>query len=287
MTIEIPEGTGVRIANWLRSLVYRFNAQFQKEEVNWRDIEETRQRLTRMRFRRDNEAQAASASYMTDVHRENTELGDTALGGIRQSQKDSMVRWFVTGKNGLEAHLTQVVYKDQANSRYFSDSDVTLKKRRDQYGNTDYVSPDYFGERASEESAAPPPQDANYEPLFLPGVNYDINASAGAIRGFIEQTDFPALEEPQSDSYLGSNDSYFNAAMNAGAGEFQSAQFEPSPYEPEQSAQFYASPESAEEAPAAPVEEEPKKFDFFRQFPQAAQMGTQQNQPPSPWNGSQ
>ncbi|MGH9553691.1 MAG: hypothetical protein ACRD3W_30200 [Terriglobales bacterium] len=164
--------------HFMKRLQDRLTQSLAEQPPDWRSIEETRARLVQMRFRNNDTLGRPHSNYMTDMERSNTTIGGTSLG-TRMTQREAMRRWFVAGANGLEAQLKETIYKDQSSERNFRDDDWNLNQRRKKDAYTNEA----------------------YEPLLIPGVNYDLNPESQPF-GYIEQTDFPALEEePQSEVF--------------------------------------------------------------------------------------
>jgi len=169
-------------------------------KVDWDQMDSVRQKLSTMRSKKLNSQTDAAvhASYMTDVYRENTQLGaHLSFGGRQRTTGTSTDRWTINGETAattseFQQQLRDAIYKAPTasnNPAYAADDDWNLRQQRDYYNQPG--ADDYAQAGAGQYQAGTTGGDANYQPLMIEGIKYSvapepIGPEPQAVRGFIE-----------------------------------------------------------------------------------------------------
>jgi hypothetical protein len=150
------------ISGWLSSIRDHVFKSGRNEPLDWSSIDETRERLVRMRFRNGQPDDINPERFNRQDDRENTELGKSlAFGGMRSLERAQITRWSQkeeqkspTQTGQFEKQLREVIYRKD---RPQSDVD------------SPYTPPSTVSQQA-------------YDSLLLPGINYfdahEANSSA-------------------------------------------------------------------------------------------------------------
>src|ERR1700728_2102534 len=83
-------------------------------QIDWQDIEQMRGRLTKMRAKSQASVHPVSDTYMTDKHRENTNIVGLRPTLRNNDDRSGVSRWTGEQAMPLEAQLRDSIYRDHA-----------------------------------------------------------------------------------------------------------------------------------------------------------------------------
>jgi hypothetical protein len=171
-----------KLVNDLKTWMFRFQKNTvrslrswitEEQQIDWAGIDETRNRLVRMRVRTCPQMDMRPHGELTRTFggRAQGELSRTLCASFaaRSNDRQAMVRWFANldpavNAKALEKNLRETIYKRK--SEHVIDEDWLYQKKTNEY-----------------------------ETLLLPNVNYDINPAVtgrGRVAGFLTAAPAPA-----------------------------------------------------------------------------------------------